>query len=74
MDFLLNQFFGLALSPISTRRRMASDKDGSSGSDSAQRTTDARISGDARNPISGSLPVAGRPRFLGLTFIDFTIK
>ena len=53
---------------------MASDKDGSSGSDSAQRTTDARISGDARNPISGSLPVAGRPRLLGLTFIDFTIK
>ncbi len=53
---------------------MASDSVGWSGSFAAQRSTEARISGEARNPISGSLPVAGRPLFLGLTFIDFAIK
>jgi hypothetical protein len=53
---------------------MASDSDGWSGSFSAHLTIEARISGEARNPISGSLPVAGLPLFLGSTFIDFVIK
>jgi hypothetical protein len=45
----LDHFF--AFSPISTSRWMASDSVGWSGSFSAQRTTEARISGEARNPI-----------------------
>jgi hypothetical protein len=53
---------------------MASDRLGLSDWFSAHRTTDARIVGEARNPISGSFPVAGLPRLLGSTFIDFAIK
>ncbi|WP_334362563.1 hypothetical protein [Bradyrhizobium sp. AZCC 1578] len=60
-------------SPISTKRRIASDSDGLSGWSSAHLTTEARITGDARKPISGSFPVAGLPRLLGSTFIDFAI-
>jgi hypothetical protein len=63
-----------AFSPSSTRRRMASDKLGLSDWLSAHRTTDARIVGEARKPMSGSFPVAGLPRLLGLTFIDFAIN
>jgi hypothetical protein len=53
---------------------MASDSVGLSGWFSAHPTTEARITGDARKPINGSFPVAGRPLFLGSTFIDFRIK
>jgi hypothetical protein len=52
---------------------MASESVGLSGWFSAHLTIDARITGDARKPISGSVPVAGRPGFLRLTDIDFAI-
>jgi hypothetical protein len=34
----------------------------------------ARKSAGMRNVATGCLPVAGRPRLLGNTFIDFLIK
>jgi hypothetical protein len=49
---------------------VASDSVGMSGWFSAHLTMDARNTGAARNPIMGSRPVAGRPRFFGLAFID----
>lgn len=58
------------MSPNSTRRRVASERLGMSGWFSAHFTIEARNTGDARNPIIGSRPVAGRPRrFFGLAFI-----
>jgi hypothetical protein len=49
---------------------VASESVGISGWFSAHFTIDARNMGEARNPIMGSRPVAGRPRFFGLAFID----
>src|ERR1700674_3293433 len=54
------------VSPSSTRRRVASESVGISGWFSAHFTMEARSTGAARNPIMGSRPVAGRPRFFGL--------
>jgi hypothetical protein len=56
-------------SAISTRRRSASERDGLSGWRLAHASTSAVNSGGARNASIGSLPVAGRPRFLGITFL-----
>jgi hypothetical protein len=52
------------------RRRVASERVGISGWFSAQLTMEARSTGAARNPIMGSRPVAGRPRFFALAFFD----
>src|ERR1700733_4820856 len=56
--------------PSSTKRRMASESVGVSGWFSAHLTIDARITGSARKPIIGALPVAGRPMglFVGAAF------
>ena len=59
------------LSPSSISRRMASDKDGSSGRLRAQDSMRPRKSSETRTPIIGVTPVAGRPRFFCLAlFID----
>jgi hypothetical protein len=63
----------LALSPSSTRRRMASESVGISGCFSAHFTIEARITGSARNPISGVVPLRGRPMTFCLTGIVFFI-
>ena len=49
-------------------RRSASDRDGLSGWRLAHASTSAVNAGGARKVSTGSLPVAGRPRFLGNTF------
>jgi hypothetical protein len=65
--------FVFAFNPSSTRRRVASESEGISGWYSAHFTIEARSTGDARKPIMGSRPVAGRPRrFFGLAFIDIS--
>ena len=63
----------LNFSAISMSRRSASDRDGRSGWRFAQASTSAVSAGGARKVSMGSLPVAGRPRFLGITFfvLDF---
>jgi len=48
-------------SPSSTRRRMASESVGVSGCFSAHLTIEALITGSARKPIRGVMPVRGRP-------------
>jgi hypothetical protein len=58
------------VSPRSTRRRVASERVGISGWFSAHFTMEARNTGAAQNPVMGSRPVAGRPRFFGLALID----
>jgi len=57
------------LSAISTSRRNASEREGLSGCRLAQASTSAVNAGGARNVSIGSLPVPGRPRFLGITFL-----
>jgi hypothetical protein len=60
----------LALSPIATRRQMASERD-SAATLSAHASTLAIISAGSRMPPSGSgPPMAGRPLFV-FAFIDF---
>ncbi|MDP2356771.1 MAG: hypothetical protein Q8M31_12010 [Beijerinckiaceae bacterium] len=54
-------------SPRSTSRRMASERVGMSGCFSAHLTIDARIAASARKPISGVMPVRGRPKALCFT-------
>ena len=61
-----------AFSPISTSRRVASERVGRSAWCSAHFTIAARSTGDARKPIMGSRPVAGLPRLFGLAFIDIS--
>jgi hypothetical protein len=58
----------LNFSAISTSRRSASDREGLSGWRFAHASTSAVSAGGARKVSTGSLPVAGRPRFLGITF------
>jgi hypothetical protein len=53
----------LALSPISTRRQMASERD-LAATYSAHASTRAIISAGGRMPTNGSPPVAGRPFFV----------
>jgi hypothetical protein len=54
----------------SRRRRIAYDRD-ATPSRFAQAPIRLIVASGRRTPTSWSLPVAGRPRFLGLTFIDF---
>jgi hypothetical protein len=66
----------LNFSAISTSRRSASDREGLSGWRLAHASTSVVNAGGARNVRTGSLPVAGRPRFFGNTFFlvdSFTI-
>ena len=54
--------------PSSTKRRKASDRAGLSACRAAQPSTAPISSFGIRRLIIGSLPVAGRPRFLAVTF------
>jgi hypothetical protein len=67
-----SQFF--AFSPSSTRRRMASERPGSSSCFAAHLSTVSRNSFDSRIAVTGSWPVAGRPGRFRTTFLvdDFT--
>jgi hypothetical protein len=56
-----------AFIPTSMRRRSASEREGLSGCWVAQASMAAIDSGGRRKAMSGSRPVAGRPRFLGIT-------
>src|SRR5262245_60333866 len=60
-------------SAISTSRRSASEREGLSGWRLAHASTSAVNAGGARKASIGSLPVAGRPRFLGITFLLDTL-
>jgi hypothetical protein len=62
-----------ALSPSSTRRRMASERPGASSCLPAQESTFARNSSESRIVLAGSRPVAGRPPLFGFgnTALDF---
>ncbi len=64
---------GFAASPISTKRRMASDRGGLSSSLAAHSSTAARNSADSLIAVTGSRPVAGRPPLFGFgtTDVDF---
>src|SRR5262249_32061903 len=61
------------LSAISTNRRSASEREGLSGWRLAHASTSAVNAGGARKASIGSLPVPGRPRFLGITFLLDTL-
>jgi hypothetical protein len=52
---------------------MASESVGMSGCFSAHLIMDARMTGSARNPISGVMPVRGRPMTFCLTRVVFFI-
>jgi hypothetical protein len=56
-----------AFSPSSTRRRMASARLGRSSRSADHASMLAISSSGIRNDRTGSLPVAGRPRFFGMT-------
>jgi hypothetical protein len=74
-DDPVTQSHFFTLSPSSTRRRMASERLGSSSCLSAHVSTAARRGGGNLNAVIGSFPVAGRPRlFLGITLFDFAIN
>jgi hypothetical protein len=60
-------------SAISTNRRSASEREGLSGWRLAHASTSAVNAGGARKASIGSLPVLGRPRFLGITFLLDTL-
>ena len=63
--------FCFAFSPISTRRRIASGRDGSSGCLRRQSSINASSGGCHRRPISVPVPVlVGRPRDFLLSLID----
>jgi len=53
--------YAFTFNPSSTSRRIASEREGLSGCFSAQRPIASRIEGSARKPISGVMPVRGRP-------------
>jgi hypothetical protein len=66
--------FALAFNPSSTSRRMASERLGSSCCRAAQPSIASVNAGESRSAVTGSLPVAGRPRFFfGITLFDFPI-
>jgi hypothetical protein len=60
-DAAVTHFF--ALSPSSTKRRVASESFGLSGCCFAHFSIAARRVASARKPIMGVIPVAGRPIF-----------
>jgi hypothetical protein len=57
--------------PLSIKRRVASENSGLSGWVAPHFTIALRMLAGIRSTTCGSFPVAGRPRFLGITFIDF---
>jgi hypothetical protein len=65
--------FPLAASASSTKRRIASEREGLSGWRLAHASTSAVNARGARKASIGSLPVPGRPRFLGITFLLDTL-
>ena len=71
-----NQCRRLALSASAslTRRRIASEREGLSGSRLAQSSICNLSAGDSRTAVTGSCPVLGRPRFFRTTGIDFVIN
>jgi hypothetical protein len=66
--------FALAASANSTRRRIASEREGLSGCCLAQSSICNLSAGDSRTAVTGSWPVGGRPRFFRTTGIDFGIN
>jgi hypothetical protein len=68
--YLPLRFFDLAASANSIRRRIASDREGLSFCCLAQLSMASRVLGGRRTVKTGSWPVAGRPRFFGVTVID----
>src|SRR4051812_10098255 len=60
---------GVAFSPMSTKRRRASERDGLSACRAAHASIAAIFSSGRRNDSSGSCPVGGRPIFFGLLFL-----
>ena len=71
MQFSQRHAFGRRFKPASIKRRIVSDL--VTPSASARSSSASIIGGGSRTPTNGSLPVAGRPLFLGKTFIDFVI-
>jgi len=72
-----SHFFAFSPSPsaIATSRRIASERLGSSSCDAAHLSTVSRSSFESLMAVTGSRPVAGRPRpFFGTTLFDFAIK
>ena len=66
----LKIIYFFAFSPISTRRRIASERAGSSSREAAQASIMATVSSGHRVPICRPCPVAGRPRrFLAPFFL-----
>src|SRR5262249_57569234 len=61
------------LSPISIRRRSASEKFGLSCCDAAHLVTAARVSLDTRTPTIDRTPVRGRPRLFRFRGVDLTM-
>src|SRR5215471_6099408 len=62
--------FNLPTRAISIRRRIASERDGLSFCCLAQFSMANRVLGGSRTVRTGSWPVAGRPRFFGVTVIN----
>ena len=69
------RFFALAANANSTKRRIASDREGLSGCCFAQFSIADLSGNESRIADTGSFPVAGRPRFLlGSTFFVDIIR
>src|SRR2546430_3172212 len=66
--------FPLAASASSTKRRIASEREGWSGCCLAQSWIRDLSAGDSRTAVTGSWPVGGRPRLFRNTGIDFCIN
>jgi hypothetical protein len=69
--FLLVWIFVLLANAISTRRRIATEREGLSGCFFAQSSIADLKGNESRIADTGSCPVAGRPRFFRTTGIDF---
>jgi hypothetical protein len=69
--FLLVWFLVLVANAISTRRRIATEREGLSGCCFAQLSIADFKGNESRIADTGSCPVAGRPRFFRTTGIDF---
>jgi hypothetical protein len=68
--YLLVCLFVLLANAISIRRRIASEREGLSFCCLAQFSIANRVPDGSRTVRTGSWPVAGRPRFFGVTVID----
>jgi hypothetical protein len=65
--------YRFAFSPISTRRRMASERPGESSCLAAHLSTAVRNSSDSLIAVTGSRPVAGRPPLFGFGTTDLDL-